>query len=916
MRPVILVTLESCNFVLGTFDITNMRQWWRSAPFPGNVKHIHQTLALYAEHHIAICEMTNGTYSVFRTDDYGLNWYSVLNVPDKINGVVKVDFGWAILYTDGGDWYESTRSGASWTKVLDSGPRAGRAIKVADDVFLAHDGDAIWRSTDICRSWTQTYNIHQYPIADDDMTPKKRPPPVGTKSAPAIDGTYSRCFAACGEWLLESFDGGASWISCHGWNSYYGSYWDAYFPQFAHVAGTTIQQILAISVNGPLDEDVQFAVSTFCTTDNKYRLFVTWGGIVPTGTLAGRYFGNWWFKDLLTWDFLPGYTSSAYSMDAYDVLVAGTQYTDRVLACVTPVIDPVTQQITDQIILAKNITTNNGTAYTQSLVKRYLEGYPWNFVTRQRYVNGAGPWGTYNGDDPWLWSSDIISRVNGSFVVYCVKTSDSPSVPLYIPPTDPTAFLDSDNFSGNVINRSRWVDLWATGSGTSTYLDNGQLAMTGVIGGNCGVMTSAGYVGPNTTLNARIKLTGDGVAFMRLYVDDDNVIVFGPLKTAGGDELAYFGVMQNGVYGTTQNTSGRVVDGEYHNYTMMLRTDSISLYLDGTFLTRIYTPTAVGSYKMSLIAADLVNGTAQWDDYTKISGVSAVESLPGRETLGFTLSPRDLSEVRSVALIDMQYEDPFYSIDIHGADSGDYPWSYLISEIRNFLVTTPQPIQVEFETLKSSEYEIYDGDPEEEAQLTGPLLEENFMKRIWVAPICQNNGVWDLTQLFVRRCISLDLDLITIKDYHKHLYSRTTLLKHASKSLAIDILYYTTYTKDLLIDSLVKTTLQSSLYQDALVLKTVSRQQLCDAVIVLRQLRPLPMDAVIRFDGVYPYRMHYTAQGIKEKECPVEMKLVQSHELDLIDQIEYYLIQMLDFRGTGRPRRGVFDSKKTPIEGI
>ena len=40
MTPVVLVSLPNLPYLLGTFDTTSFKSWWRSAPFPDELVEI------------------------------------------------------------------------------------------------------------------------------------------------------------------------------------------------------------------------------------------------------------------------------------------------------------------------------------------------------------------------------------------------------------------------------------------------------------------------------------------------------------------------------------------------------------------------------------------------------------------------------------------------------------------------------------------------------------------------------------------------------------------------------------------------------------------------------------------------------------------------------------------------------------
>ena len=187
--------------------------------------------------------------------------------------------------------------------------------------------------------------------------------------------------------------------------------------------------------------------------------------------------------------------------------------------------------------------------------------------------------------------------------------------------------IDTDSFATSTIDSTRWPTVWASSGSNTTSIAAGELVMDGVGGANCGVMTAAGYASSNITYNVKIKMVGDGSAFLRLYTNANNLISFGPIKSGGSDDLAYFLVKSAGIDVTTLSLSGTTVDAAYHTYTMKVGTVSIALYMDGTYLTTVNTPSAISSYQVSLVTADMVTHTSYFDNYSAISDSATAYSL-------------------------------------------------------------------------------------------------------------------------------------------------------------------------------------------------------------------------------------------------------------------------------------------------
>jgi hypothetical protein len=359
MIPTTIICIDNANYIIGSFDISDTSDWWKSHPFPDyngkQVVDIKSSIMSYADTHVAIVEMSDGSYSIYHSNDNGFNWVCRLNLAGKIYQTKMVDYGWIVLSSDNG-WYKSTSCGRRWTKITTTGdyPKDCTLVKVGFDIFVAHDGDYIWRSTDYAETWIKVYTIHDTKMPDDDAGWPKLDAKV--LCYPAIDGTYAKMYASCGGFLLESVDGGEHWASFHGWNSWYGVEWEWAFPQGIFQAlrkGTaTIVQIIVSSVDGPGENDVQFLVKVFFSDTNTYRIFCTIPGYGPPDY---TYYGNYWFRALADSDFVPTELLGKNTIATYDVMEAGTNYFDRVIVDYEPYTDLETGQQRKRILYIKDI---------------------------------------------------------------------------------------------------------------------------------------------------------------------------------------------------------------------------------------------------------------------------------------------------------------------------------------------------------------------------------------------------------------------------------------------------------------------------------------------------------------------------------------------------------------------------------
>lgn len=237
MRRVVLTHLPGLNYFIGTFDLDNFISWWKSAPLPGAIENIEHALWVGGPMHLCLAKMVDGTWSIFLSFDYGVNWQLVKNSAVEIMDIELVTFTW-VLYSDAnGDWWESTNSGLTWTKVCTSGP-VGRAFfvlhKGADVTVFSHDGRYIKKSTDVARTWTTACDLNtivileeEYIVIPEDEEDEDIDIPdhedltyTGPRIA-AIAGANNVIQASNGPYLVWSTDGGASFVSNHSWDNYW-----------------------------------------------------------------------------------------------------------------------------------------------------------------------------------------------------------------------------------------------------------------------------------------------------------------------------------------------------------------------------------------------------------------------------------------------------------------------------------------------------------------------------------------------------------------------------------------------------------------------------------------------------------------------------------------------------------------------
>lgn len=220
LRPVVLSIAEGKNFILGTFDTTNFKDWWKSEPFPGQVDEIQQPVHVFGQYHICIVKLLNGTYSIYRTKNMGKSWEQVYNTVNKIYTLNIIDYGWVIGSTSAG-WIESSLdSGYSWLEISTFAPGCKTVINISNDVLFAHDGTSVWRSYDYARSWSKV-------ITKTRWTSKGYHNPALTQTFswsgwayPALAGVGQTVFVGFGPYLNISEDLGETWFThLQGWNS-------------------------------------------------------------------------------------------------------------------------------------------------------------------------------------------------------------------------------------------------------------------------------------------------------------------------------------------------------------------------------------------------------------------------------------------------------------------------------------------------------------------------------------------------------------------------------------------------------------------------------------------------------------------------------------------------------------------------
>jgi len=337
MNPVALIGVPGLPYLLGTFDTTNFRQWWRSAPFPVDVETVKKGFHIYGRTHLAIAKLTNGLWVILRSIDYGVNWTVAWTAAngEVIYDLVLINYGWAVMNTSTG-FYETDNAGADWTKIS-SLPGASATPAICNigggDVLLITDGRYIWRSTDIARHWTLVCDMSS--LRHYSANCNESAYYTGT-SKPCIAGANGRVFAAHGPFLVQSDDSGVHWNA-------HVQYWEDYpFPAQAFLFPPSkivwyriwsmsrpqfiISEIAISSVDGPATDDVVFLFKANDLnpapgeTDLFSRVYQTFSyGLVK----------NMYFKAIFQQYLTPDTT--VQQLSSFNVPVLGANYMDRLI---------------------------------------------------------------------------------------------------------------------------------------------------------------------------------------------------------------------------------------------------------------------------------------------------------------------------------------------------------------------------------------------------------------------------------------------------------------------------------------------------------------------------------------------------------------------------------------------------------
>jgi len=303
MIPVTLVYLPGANYLLGTFDTEDFSHWWISAGFVG-VDHIVKGIQTYGEIHLAICKMTDGTWSIFQSKDYAQSWTEVFNTSYEIFDIVRINFGWTVINCGDG-FYQSVNAGTDWVLVcgLPAAPVASAIANIGGgDILICTDGRYIWRSEDVAQTWAPVRIYEHYsegieiegewidPVYHDDgdmqhiyhgnIYGQGTWPPGPQYTGPSVaclDGACGKVVVGHGPYAAWSVDGGVTFGSFWSWDYFWDTddamiyddetgAWHNCFPAEAYVGGNRdnfmVTQVLISSVDGPTADDVIWLIKT------------------------------------------------------------------------------------------------------------------------------------------------------------------------------------------------------------------------------------------------------------------------------------------------------------------------------------------------------------------------------------------------------------------------------------------------------------------------------------------------------------------------------------------------------------------------------------------------------------------------------------------------------------------------------
>lgn len=296
MKPIVLIKLPNSNFFFGSEDVDKLQAWWKSYPLPGDVEEILDSIWAYGQYHICWARMADGTYSIFQSRNYGVQWVEVFNTTEEIKTISRLDFGWLLASTSGG-WYESIDSGSTWIQVSTQAPGCFLVREVKEGVLLAMDGAWVWRSTDYARSWTHSI--------------------AAATKYPNLDGRLGRVFLGIGKTIHFSDTAGASWLV----GDVYGvDPWNITHRRESGAKDETITAIIVTGTTGSSPGEIIWLIQALNTKTKIYRHYYYTEGAKISGWAGAKFQAR----------FDANYDPEAY-IDSQEILPVGTSSIDRIV---------------------------------------------------------------------------------------------------------------------------------------------------------------------------------------------------------------------------------------------------------------------------------------------------------------------------------------------------------------------------------------------------------------------------------------------------------------------------------------------------------------------------------------------------------------------------------------------------------
>jgi len=322
MRPVALTLVEDKTYILGTFDTTSFQVWWKSEPFPGEVKKIYQPIHVYGQYHCAIVEMLDGTWSIYRTGDYGKTWASVYTSAVRINALQLIDPGRVVAATLDG-WIETQNSGLNWSVVSVQAPNCTAIVSIGDDILIAQNTDAVFRSTDVGRNWTQVLDCQS--IYWRHFHSGYRTTSYSGTVYPTLAGSMATVACGIGPYFLYSNDQGVTWTMPWFWAGDPATL----VPDLPPLDNKRIIQIALTDVSGALNENCTFITRCYRLTDGIVRYYIG-NGITTCNPIMDRpYHGvnSGWISSYAVQE--PGSTDIDYLVTLTDYNAGGQPVVKR-----------------------------------------------------------------------------------------------------------------------------------------------------------------------------------------------------------------------------------------------------------------------------------------------------------------------------------------------------------------------------------------------------------------------------------------------------------------------------------------------------------------------------------------------------------------------------------------------------------